>query len=268
MEWKRKYFLCLSSLILYSYLCYLCFVGLNLNWRKHVKRNDSEIETQILRISYSTKFNVSNSSALLSRRDSIAVIHSDLPYSIAVNNNTRYLLILPFSTKELEIDRVLEDKDKHSVRMLSDFLRSRKQFHGATCMQQQGSHEMKASGNFTLDQSWCRFVKKKWSVHIRNTGPVKNLTLQKSLRLDSDSETETTDTLVQTCSIVQGPFVIREDVFQKIGGLMDGFGKLSLLEFFPTIKGRIEDCKAWSLRVDTQNQAYGSRKFERLKGGS
>ena len=78
----------------------------------------------------------------------MAVIHSDLSYSSAVNNNTLYLLILPFSTKELEIDRVLEDKDKHSVRMLSDFLRSRKQFHGATCMQQQEGHEMKASGNF------------------------------------------------------------------------------------------------------------------------
>ena len=273
MEWNRKH-VCLPFLLLCSSLCYFCLVGFNFNWRKDIKRNDSEMETQIPRISsiffanYSAKSNGSNSSALLSRRDSVAVIHSDLSYSSAVNNNTLYLLILPFSTKELEIDRVLEDKDKHSVRMLSDFLRSRKQFHGATCMQQQGSHEMKASGNFTLDQSWCRFVKKKWSVHIRNTGPVKNLTLQKSLRLDSDSETETTDTLVQTCSIVQGPFVIREDVFQKIGGLMDGFGKLSLLEFFPTIKGRIEDCKAWSLRVDTQNQAYGSRKFERLKGGS
>ena len=205
MGWKRKY-LCLPFLILFSYLCYFCFVGLNLNGRENVKRSDSEMETQILRISNSEKFNVSNSNALLSRRDSMAVIHSDLSYSSAVNNNTLYLLILPFSTKELEIDRVLEDKDKHSVRMLSDFLRSRKQFHGATCMQQQGSHEMKASGNFTLDQSWCRFVKKKWSVHIRNTGPVKNLTLQKSLRLDSDSETGTTDALVQTCSIVQGPF--------------------------------------------------------------
>ena len=42
----------------------------------------------------------------------MAVIHSDLSYSNVVNNNTLYLLILPFSTKELEIDRVLEDKDK------------------------------------------------------------------------------------------------------------------------------------------------------------
>ena len=59
------------------------------------------------------------------------------------------------------------------------------------------------------------FCEKKRSVHIRNTDPVKNLMLQKSLRLDSDSETETTDTLVQTCSIVQGPFVVREDVSEN-----------------------------------------------------
>ena len=245
MGWKRKY-LCLPFLILCSYLCYFCFVGLNLNGRENVKRSDSEMETQILRISNSVKFNVSNSNALLSRRDSMAVIHSDLSYSSVVNNNTLYLLILPFSTKELEIDRVLEDKDKHSVRMLSDFLRSRKQFHGATCMQQQESHEMKASGNFTLDQSWCRFVKKMWSVHIRNTGPVKNLTLQKSLWLDSDNETGTTDALVQTCNIVQGPFVIRKNEFQKIGGLIDGFGKLSLLEFFLRSKGELKIAKLGS----------------------
>ena len=42
----------------------------------------------------------------------MAVIHSDLSYSSVVNKNTLYLLILPFSTKEQEIDRVLEDKDK------------------------------------------------------------------------------------------------------------------------------------------------------------
>lgn len=251
MEWNRKR-LCLPFLILCSSLCYFCFVGFNFNWRKDIKRNDSEMETKILKISsifsanYSAKSNVSNSSALLSRRDSVAVIHSDLSYSSAVNNNTLYVLILPFSTNELEIDRVLEDKDKHSVRMLSDFLRSRKQFHGATCMQQQGSHEMKASGNFTLDQSWCRFVKKMWSVHIRNTGPVKNLTLQKSLWLDSDSETGTTDALVQTCNIVQGPFVIRKNEFQKIGGLIDGFGKLSLLEFFLRSKGELKIAKLGS----------------------
>lgn len=251
MEWNRKH-LCLPFLILCSSLCYFCFVGFNFNWRKDIKRNDSEMETKILRISsiffanYSAKSNVSNSSALLSRRDSVAVIHSDLSYSSAVNNNTLYVLILPFSTKELEIDRVLEDKDKHSVRMLSDFLRSRKQFHGTTCMQQQGSHEMKASGNFTLDQSWCRFVKKMWSVHIRNTGPVKNLTLQKSLWLDSDNETGTTDALVQTCNIVQGPFVIRKNEFQKIGGLIDGFGKLSLLEFFLRSKGELKIAKLGS----------------------
>ena len=258
MEWNRKH-LCLPFLLLCSSLCYFCLVGFNFNWRKDIKRNDSEMETQIPRISsiffanYSAKSNGSNSSALLSRRESVAVIHSDLSYSSAVNNNTLYVLILPFSTKELEIDRVLEDKDKHSVRMLSDFLRSRKQFHGATCMQQQGSHEMKASGNFMLDQSWCRFVKKMWSVHIRNTGPVKNLTLQKSLRLDSDSETGTTDALVQTCNIVQGPFVIRKDVFQKIGGLIEGFGKLSLLEFFLRSKGELKIAKlgscAWTPKI-------------------
>ena len=111
MGWKRKY-LCLPFLILCSYLCYFCFVGLNLNGRENVKRSDSEMETQILRISNSAKFNVSNSNELLSRRDSMAVIHSDLSYSSVVNNNTLYLLILPFSTKEQQIDRALEDKDK------------------------------------------------------------------------------------------------------------------------------------------------------------
>lgn len=39
--------------------------------------------------------------------------------------------------------------------------------------------------------------------------------MTKISQLDFDSETGTTDALVQTCNIVQVPFVIRKDVFKK-----------------------------------------------------
>ncbi|XP_022788801.1 uncharacterized protein LOC111328596 [Stylophora pistillata] len=176
-----------------------------------------------------------------------------MTYSSAVNNKTLYILILPYSTQEKDIDRELEEENKYSVSKLREFLRSGKQFHGATCMQQQENHKIKASENLQLDQSWCRFLKKMWSVHIRNAGPVKNVALQKSGQLDSDSETGTSDTFVQTCNVAQGPIVIRKDVFQKIGGLMDGFGKLSLLEFFLRSKGDLKIAKlgfcAWTPRI-------------------
>ena len=77
---------------------------------------------------------------------------------------------------------------------------------------------------------------------LRNTGPVQKVKLLRPRFINTtflaDDSDEETSIMVQKCNIVQGPFVIRKDVFQRIEGLLDGFGKVTLLEFFLRSKGR------------------------------
>ncbi|KAL9971114.1 hypothetical protein ACROYT_G023601 [Oculina patagonica] len=118
-----------------------------------------------------------------------------------------------------------------------------KEFHGATRLQQPLTHDkgsdhdagIKTARSVSLDSSWYRFITKKWSVHIRNTGPVQNLQVKISPPNESNREI-----MLQSCNILQGPFVIRKDVFHEIGGLIDGFGRLTLLEFFLRSKGELK----------------------------
>ena len=239
---KGKFSTFLTLLLVCScYCCYLYFISLK--WRENPNNDKRSLKTQN-HTSESVKLRVPNSKELLSWMDSMAFIHSDLSRSSAVNDNARsFLVIFPYSAKEKKIHRELKGKDKLALWKLSDFLRSMKQFHGATCImgQQAKSPKIEIAGNISLDTSWCRFITRKWSVHIRNTGPVENLKLP------------TTDALIQTCNIVRGPFVIRKDIFQKLGGLLDGFGKLTLLEFFLRSKGELKmaklDACAWTHEI-------------------
>ena len=215
---KGKISTFLTLLLVYScYCCYLYFISLK--WRENPNNGKRSLKTQNRTSESVIKLGVPNSKELLSWMDSMAFIHSDLSRSSAVNDNASFMVIFPYSTKQNKIHRELKGKDKLALWKLSDFLHSMKQFHGATCImgQQAKSPKIKPAGNISLDTSWCRFITRKWSVHIRNTGPVENLKLP------------TTDALIQTCNIVRGPFVIRKDIFQKLGGLLDGFGKLTLL---------------------------------------
>ena len=187
----------------------------------------------------------------LSWMNSLAFIHLDSGFSVA-DDNASFLVIFPYSTKEKNISQELKEIDKHSLWKLSDFLGSVKEFHGATCLQQPSSYTresdrisvhdyIKTGRSDSVDSSWCRFIRKKWSVHIRNTGPRQNVQLEESLLIESNSTEEMI--VLQRCNILQGPLVIRKDVFHRIGGLIDGFGKLTLLEFFLRSQGALKMAK-------------------------
>ena len=187
----------------------------------------------------------------LSWMNSLAFIHLDGGFSLA-DGNASFLVIFPYSTKEKNISQGLKEIDERFLWKLSDFLGSVKEFHGATCLQQPSSHTresdrtsdhdyIKTGRSDSVDSSWCRFIRKKWSVHIRNTGPLQNVQLEESLLIESNSTEEMI--VLQICNILQGPFVIRKDVFHRIGGLIDGFGKLTLLEFFLRSKGELKMAK-------------------------
>ena len=199
-----------------------------------------------------------DATALLQWMDSLAFIHLNSASNMADNNAT-FLMIFPYSIKQDNISQELKENDKSSLWKLYRFLGSMKEFHGATCLKESLTHSTesdstsdyrpkhkrgKPTGNTSLDSSWCRFITKKWSVHIRNTGPVRNIQLQNFLPgPESNGSLDKELSTIQSCNILQGPFMIRKDIFHKLGGLLAGFGRMTLLEFFLRSKGELKMTK-------------------------
>lgn len=171
-----------------------------------------------------------------------------------------FMMVFSHSNKGKHFSHELRENNKLAFRHLSEFLSAMDGFDGATCLQPEASthsasdhvRQQRDDNNFTrsiyLDSSWCRFLKREWSVHIRNTGQVLNLQIRriKPFRNESSlpgNETLPVDILLQSCNIVQGPFLIRKDVYGRIGGLLDGFGKLTVLEFFIRSEGQLKIAK-------------------------
>ena len=48
---------------------------------------------------------------------------------------------------------------------------------------------------------------------------------------------------LQHCNMAQGTLVIRKDVFHRLGGLLDGFKKVTLLDVFLRSKGELKIAK-------------------------
>ena len=191
--------------------------------------------------------------------DSLRFIHSN-GSSSGADKSSPFVMVFPHSNKEKHFSQSLLEKHKLAFWNLNEFLGATEGFDGATCLQPEASthgkqtdhvrkHEdINNTRNTYLDSSWCRFIKRDWSVHVRNTGQVLNLRvhLVKSLRSESSfsgTGTFLVDILLQSCNIVQGPFLIRRDVYDRIGGLLDGFGKLAVLEFFVRSEGQLKIAK-------------------------
>ena len=216
--------------------------------------NASNIRNRVQKIAKTQEpstASASKSAVPRSWANSLAFIHVDSGFNEANDHNVSFLVILPYSTTKENISQELQEVDKLSLRKLSNFLGAVKDFDGATCLRQrltqteESGHTSPHQGrrtarNISLDSSWCRFITKTWSVHIRNTGPVQEVQLQKYLPKKFNREEMI---LLQTCNIVQGPYLIRKDIFRRIGGLIDKFGKLTSLEFFLRSKGELKMAK-------------------------
>ncbi|KAL9988313.1 hypothetical protein ACROYT_G002746, partial [Oculina patagonica] len=212
----------------------------------------------------------------LSGLGSFGFIHSNGECGVT-DENASFFLVLPYSSKENNISRELLE-NKFAFWKLSEFLSAMNGYDGATCLLTEASthnrvndhvwqhEEINSTRNIYLDSSWCRFIKREWSIHIRNTGQVQNLQLQmKPFRNESSLRNESIPVdfnieetiLFQNCNIVEGPFLIRKDAFDRTGGLTESFGKVTLLEFFIRSKGQLKMAKlsncAWTpgiTRVD------------------
>ncbi|KAL9988314.1 hypothetical protein ACROYT_G002747 [Oculina patagonica] len=197
--------------------------------------------------------------------NSFEFIHSD-GRSSRTDENAPFVVVFPYSTTENNISQELLENDKLAVWKLSEFLRAMKGYDGATCLQpthgREDDHlrehkEPNSTRNIYLDSSWCRFIKREWSVHIRNTGQVQSEIMQVKPLGNESSLPVNFKILFQNCNIVQGPFLIRKDAFDRTGGLTESFGKLKVLEFFIRSKSQLKMAKlsncAWTpgiTRVD------------------
>ena len=203
-------------------------------------------------------------------QNSFKFIYSD-GRSIITDKNAPFVVVFPYLTKEENVS--VQENDKFALWKLRGFLHAMEEFDGATCLQQTSAHDeqkdyerqykqINGANNNSLDSSWCRFITKKWSLHIKSTGLVQDIQLRKkplinqSLPMDSRSEEMIT---LQTCNILQGPFVMRTDAFNSRGGLLDGFGQVTLLEFFIRSRGepkmaKLSNC-AWTREITRVDRA-------------
>lgn len=168
--------------------------------------------------------------------------------SRAKDHDSSLLMIFPHSLINEETSSGdLKDNDRLALRKLYEFLAAMKELDGATCLgnrrdEYSGSKqdEINPVRNVSLESSWCRFTKRKWSLSIRNTGRVEKVQL---LKPQTESSPAIEEIVFQNCNILQGPFVIRKDVFHRIGGLLKDHGKITLLEFFLRSKGELKMAK-------------------------
>ena len=182
------------------------------------------------------------------------------------DENNSYVMVLPFSKTEEKAFNDLAEDDKLSLLTLYEFLDVTVRFDGATCLQpltehKRADHELhqeKLDNQMkdSLESSWCRFITKEWSLHIKNTGPVLNTRLESKTSTNGSSPNKFSFSdfangiliVYQVCNIAQGPFVMRGDVFHRIGGLHNGFGRMALLEFFVRSKGELKIAKLSNCR--------------------
>ena len=187
------------------------------------------------------------------------------PAGVTDENNS-YVMVLPFSKTEEKAFNDLAEDDKLSLLTLYEFLDVMVRFDGATCLQpltehKRADHELHQEKLYnqkkdSLESSWCRFITKKWSLHIKNTGPVLNTRLESKTSTNGSSPNKFSFSdfangiliVYQVCNIAQGPFVMRGDVFHRIGGLHNGFGRMALLEFFVRSKGELKIAKLSNCR--------------------
>ena len=201
---------------------------------------------------------------ITTNNSTVSFIHVSSRSSMSGENSSPVIVIFPHSFSE---EKAIHENDERAVENLREFLESTDEFDGATCLQHPSTHHSSESEelnydqantarNISLESSWCRFLQRNWSVNIRNTGPVQKVIVRRPRFVNTTflaDFSEEASIMVQKCNIVQGPFVIRKDVFQRIGGLLDGFGKVTLLEFFLRSKGTLRMAKltncAWTSEI-------------------
>ena len=202
-----------------------------------------------------------------------ASIHLDSGFNVT-DDNAPFVMIFPHSTSRETDEKTLIMKlsDDRAIGKLREFLDSMKEFDGATCLHPStnNSVHLRTHGeinltlsNMSVESSWCRFIKRNWSVHIRNTGSVQTVKLLRGVNSTTIEET----IMFQNCNILRGPFAIRKEVYHTIGGMLEGFGRVTLLEFFLRSKGKLKMAKltncSWSSEITREDRRTleGSNNF-------
>ena len=194
-----------------------------------------------------------------------------------MDDSAPFVMIFPHSTSRETDEKTLIMK-LPAIGKLREFLDSMKEFDGATCLHPStnNSVHLRTHGeinltlsNMSVESSWCRFIKRNWSVHIRNTGSVQTVKLLRNVSFPEGVNSTTIEetTMFQNCNILQGPFAIRKEVYHTIGGMLEGFGRVTLLEFFLRSKGKLKMAKltncSWSSEITREDRGTleGSNNF-------
>ena len=203
---------------------------------------------------------------------SFSVVHSNLdPKSYKVD--AEYVLVVPFSRPVVNADKSfveeLRDRKRYTLQMLGEFLHLRKDLDAVTCQQSTTRNRQEhylnpgtdQTNNLVIKSTWCRFLQRNWSIQIRNTGQVsKHQFVFTSNTTTSGYLLKDRTVVYENCNIVEGPFLIRNHLFHRLGGLNVTFGKLVLFEFFVRSGGEVKVAKlkncTWSHEITRADRGF------------
>ena len=132
------------------------------------------------------------------------------------SNKAKYILVLPRATSCVSCTK----NSCHGTRHLVNILESWSDFDGATCV---GSDR----SIFNTSTKSCRFFTKHWSVVIQESGELQSRQISGNLLKFFN------------CNIVEAPFLIRRNVFNRLG-LRPSHGEATLIDFFLRSKGALK----------------------------
>lgn len=149
------------------------------------------------------------------------------------SGKAKYILVLPRKSSCISCTR----ESCHGVRHLVNILESSSDFDGATCSDD--DHSI-----FNTSLKSCIFFTKHWSIVIQEGGELQTRQIAGQLLSFFN------------CNIVEAPFLIRRNVFNRLG-LRPSHGETTLIDFFLRSKGALKiassincsftDMSSWSL---------------------
>lgn len=132
------------------------------------------------------------------------------------SGKAKYILVLPRKSSCISCTR----ESCHGVRHLVNILESSSDFDGATCSDD--DHSI-----FNTSLKSCIFFTKHWSIVIQEGGELQTRQIAGQLLSFFN------------CNIVEAPFLIRRNVFNRLG-LRPSHGETTLIDFFLRSKGALK----------------------------
>lgn len=167
------------------------------------------------------------------------VVLDSVNFNIPSNTNATFVLVIPRRINKDSLN-VYNRSDERSARIAGSMLNALNELDGIACLPRSSRKYLEDRNDFSskehwkrsFNSTWCNFLKRGWSIQIRNSGNISAYDFELLEGLTNKLPGAGSVSMIQMCNLVNGPFVLRKETFVKLGGLKANFGRTTLLDFF------------------------------------